>query len=66
MPANNLSPLRLLLQAFNYAVFMAIIWYFATSPSIRLIGDDEARLTIAFSHAGELREPCRRFCRKKS
>jgi hypothetical protein len=48
-----------MLQAVNYSVFMALIWYFATGPSIRLIADDEAMITIAFAHAGELREPCR-------
>ena len=59
MPDINSKPLRFLLQAFNYAVFMALIWYFATSPSVRLIDEDEAKITIAFAHAGELREPCR-------
>lgn len=53
------KPLRFLLQALNYSVFMALIWYFASSPSIRIIADDEAMITIAFAHAGELREPCR-------
>ncbi|MGI9308631.1 MAG: hypothetical protein ACR2P6_05170 [Gammaproteobacteria bacterium] len=53
------TPLRFLLQAINYTVFMALIWYFASSPSVRLIADDEAKITIAFAHAGELREPCR-------
>jgi hypothetical protein len=53
------KPLRFVLQAFNYSVFMALIWYFASAPSVKLIGEDEARLTIAFAHAGELREPCR-------
>ena len=53
------KPLRFLLQAFNYSLFMGVVWYFASSPSIRLIGADEAKLTIAFAHAGQLREPCR-------
>lgn len=57
--------LRYLLQAFNYAVFMLLIWYFATSPSIRIIEDDEAMLTIAFSHAGELKQPCRRLSQEE-
>lgn len=52
-------PLRYLLQAFNYAIFMGLVWYFASAPAVRLIGKDEARLTIAFAHAGQLREPCR-------
>jgi len=55
----NNKPLRFLLQAINYSVFMALIWYFASSPSVRIIAEDEAMITIAFAHAGELREPCR-------
>ncbi len=51
--------LRYLLQAFNYTLFMIFIWYFATSPSVRVIGEDEAMITVAFSHAGETREACR-------
>jgi hypothetical protein len=53
--------LRYLLQAINYTVFMALIWYFASAPSIRLLAEDEAMLTIAFAHAGESREPCRKL-----
>ena len=53
------KPLRFLLQAFNYSLFMGLVWFFASSPSIRLIEEDEAKLTIAFAHAGQLREPCR-------
>jgi len=53
------KPLRFLLQAFNYSLFMGVVWFFSNSPSVSLIGEDEARITIAFSHAGQLREPCR-------
>ena len=53
--------LRYLLQAINYTVFMALIWYFATSPSVRVIDDDEAVITFAFAHAGDTREPCRKL-----
>ena len=51
--------LRFLLQAFNYSLFMGLIWFFSNSPSVSLIGENEARITIAFAHAGQLREPCR-------
>ena len=54
-----------MLQAINYTVFMALIWYFATSPSIKLIGDDQGVLTIAFAHAGQLREPCRQLTQEE-
>lgn len=59
------KPLRYLLQAFNYAVFMGIVWYFASAPAVRLIDDDEAKLTIAFAHAGQLREPCRKLSQEE-
>ncbi len=52
---------RYLLQAINYTVFMALIWYFSSSPAVRLIGENESLLTIAFAHAGELREPCHKL-----
>lgn len=61
----KLKPLRLLLQAVNYAVFMALVWYFASYPEIRIIDDDEAVLTIAFAHAGQLREPCRQLSQEE-
>ena len=61
----NNKPIRYVLQAVNYSVFMAIIWYFATAPSVRLIGDNEAKITIAFAHAGQLREACRRLSQEE-
>ncbi len=65
MPELRNKPLRYLLQAINYTVFMALIWYFATEPSVQLIDDNEAKLTIAFAHAGQLREPCRRLTQEE-
>jgi hypothetical protein len=57
--------LRYLLQAFNYTIFMALIWYFATSPSVRVIEDDEAMITVAFGHAGETRAECRKLSQEE-
>jgi len=53
------KPIRYILQAFNYTVFMGLIWYFASAPSFQVLEDNQAVITMAFSHAGELREPCR-------
>ena len=50
---------RYSLQAVNYTIFMALIWYFSTAPSVRVIEDDEAMITVAFAHAGETRGECR-------
>lgn len=59
MKVSDNKVLRYILQAFNYTLFMAIIWYFSNMPSFRQLGDDQAVLTIAFSHAGETLKPCR-------
>ena len=61
----NITFVRYLLQALNYAVFMALIWYFSTSPSVRVIEDDEAMITVAFSHAGETRHECRKLSQEE-
>ena len=58
-------PVRLLMQAFNYAVFVVLVWYFSAAPAVHLIDDDEAVLTIAFAHAGQLRQPCRRLTQEE-
>ena len=38
-----------------------MIWYFSAAPSYDRLGEDRALLRVSFSHAGEPREPCRRF-----
>jgi len=56
---------RYSLQAVNYTIFMALIWYFSTAPAVRVIEDDEAVITVAFSHAGETREECRKLSQEE-
>lgn len=51
--------MRFVLQAFNYALFMALVWYFSFSPPFRRLAPDQAVVTLAFAHAGERREECR-------
>ena len=53
------KPLPLVLQVLNYSVFMALVWYFSASPSYRQLAEDQAIVTVAFSHAGERRAECR-------
>lgn len=57
--------LRYVLQAINYSIFMGLIWYLSTSPSYRQLAEDEAVITISFSHAGELKELCRKRSQKE-
>ena len=65
MAWNPPKPVRYLLQACNYFVFMALVWYFSAAPAVRILDDDEAVLTIAFAHAGQLREPCRELTQEE-
>lgn len=53
-----LKPKWLLLQALNYTVFMAMVWYFSFSPPYRQLADDNAVLTLAFGHAGQRISEC--------
>ena len=59
------KPVRYFLQAINYTVFMALVWYFSAAPSIRILADDQAMITIAFAHAGEVKEPCRKLTQEE-
>ncbi|HEC16167.1 MAG TPA: hypothetical protein ENI99_06290 [Sedimenticola sp.] len=53
------SPLRYLLQALNFAVFMAIIGYFSANPAVRNLEEGLAQVTLAIGHAGQPVRPCR-------
>lgn len=65
MPGVNNKPVRYLLQAVNYSIFMALIWYFSSAPAVRIIEDNEAMITIAFAHAGKLRGACRKLSQEE-
>lgn len=52
------APSRLLLQALNYTAFMAVVWYFSQYPLYHNIRDDQAVLTLAFSHTGKRVAEC--------
>ena len=65
MKMSDNTVLRYLLQAINYTVFMALVWYFSAAPPFRQLAEDQAVLTISFSHAGVTREPCRRLTQEE-
>jgi hypothetical protein len=50
---------RLLAQALLYAAFAAVVGYFSTSPSYRLLEDDEALLRLSVQHPGRPIGDCR-------
>lgn len=54
------SPGRLLLQALAYALFMGGIGYFSVLPAYQHLGPDQAMVKLAFTHAGQHVEECRK------
>ena len=57
---SQIKPFQYVLQAINYSFFMAVIWYFSSSPSYRQLEEDTSIITISFAHAGEIKEQCQR------
>jgi hypothetical protein len=57
--------LRYLLQAFNYSVFMLLVWYFSAAPAYVQLAPDQAVITVAFAHAGKRREKCRKLSQEE-
>ena len=60
-----LKVLRYPLQALNYAVFMALVWYFSAAPSYTQLQPEQAVVTVAFSHAGKRVEECRQLSQEE-
>lgn len=52
---------KYLLQALLYAAFIALIGYFSVAPAYRHVDPELAIVKLAFSHAAERREPCRKL-----
>lgn len=50
---------RILGQTVLYALFIAFIGYFATSPAYTFLPQDQALIKLTFSHAGKHMQPCR-------
>lgn len=47
-------------QVLAYAAFMSWVGYFSVFPPYEHLAQDEAMIKLAFSHAGEHREECRK------
>lgn len=54
-------PGQLLGQALAYGAFILWIGFFSVFPEYRHLGDDQAMIKLAFSHAGEHREECKKL-----
>ncbi len=59
------SPARLLGQALAYAAFAAVVGYFSASPRYTHLEPGMGVIRLSFSHAGERRQPCRRYSQEE-
>ena len=53
------KPIQYLGQGVFYAVFVAVIGYFSTSPVYTHLQPDETLIKLSFKHAGQLKGECR-------
>jgi len=57
--------LRYGLQAINYTLFMAMVWYFSYQPPYHQLEEGQAVVTLSFAHAAELKEACKRLTQEE-
>lgn len=56
---------RLLGQAIAYGIFIAVVGVFSVWPGYRLLGAQEAIVSLTFSHAADRIEECRRLTQEE-
>lgn len=57
--------LRYFGQALAYALFAAVVGFFATRPAYTHLDPDKAMIKLSFNHAGEHVEECRRLSQEE-
>ena len=57
--------IRFLAQATAYGIFAAFLGMFSIWPGYRLLGDEQAIVSITFSHAAKRVEACRRLTQEE-
>jgi hypothetical protein len=57
--------MKYVLQAFSYAALCVFIAMFTANPELRLLEDDEAIVSITFSHAGQRVSECVRLSQEE-
>lgn len=53
------------LQIFNYTLFMLLVWYFSIKPPYHQLEEDQAVITLSFTHATKIREACRKLTQEE-
>ncbi len=59
------GPLRYLAQVVIYTLFCAVIYYLSTDPVYYYLQPDQAELKLAFQHAAQRKEKCRKRTREE-
>ncbi len=54
-------PVRIVVQVLLAVGVSALVAYFSDTPAVELRGADEAVVTLSFSHAGRLKQECRKL-----
>lgn len=57
--------LRYGLQVFYYTLFMGVVWYFSIKQPYHQLEEDQAVITLSFTHATKLREACRKLTQEE-
>lgn len=57
--------LRYGLQAFNYLLFIAVVWYFSIKPPYHQLEEGQSVITLSFTHATKIREACRKLSQEE-
>lgn len=57
--------LRYALQVFYYTIFMLVVWYFSIMPPYHQLDEDQAVITLSFTHATKTREACRKMTQEE-
>jgi len=57
--------MKLVVEAFCYALFMAVIGYLSIQPPVQLLPADMGIISISVSHAGQRIEECRQLSQEE-
>lgn len=57
--------MKYIVQTLAYAAFAAVVGLLSVWPGYELLGDEQAMISLSFSHAGRRIEECRRLTREE-
>ncbi len=57
--------LKIVLQIFNYSLFMGVVWYFSLYPAYHQLDENQAMITFTLGHVGKHVQECRRMTQEE-